>query len=212
MLETEPDPEIEKIAARSVDSIMNRHYNPAFGLTSELLNHDFSRPGPPYDQMVATGHSIETLWMVLYEAVRRKDRKLFDEAARRFRYHVEVATDRIYGGVFHDLTNVDRNLWRVEKVLWAQEEVLVGALWLVEHTGAAWARDLFANQYAYVREKYPLKKHGFSGWINQGDRKVTFVEHYNRVENFHHPRHLMLNILALDRMIERGGKPSGVWA
>ncbi|HZT28608.1 MAG TPA: ABC transporter permease [Bryobacteraceae bacterium] len=30
------------------------------------------------------------------------------------------------------------------------------------------------------------------------------------LENYHHPRHLMLNLLALDRMIARGGKPSGL--
>jgi len=35
--------------------------------------------------------------------------------------------------------------------------------------------------------------------------------HFTRVGNFHHPRHLMLNLLTLDRMIERGGKVSGLF-
>ena len=212
MLEAQPDAEMEKLAARCGDAIMNRHYQPEFGLNAELLKHDMSRAPAPYDQLVYTGHAIETMWMVVYEAARLKNRKLFDEAARRFQHHVEVATDRVYGGVFRCLTNVDENVWKTDKVLWAQEEVLVGALFIVEHTGAAWARDLFARQYAYVMDKYPLKKHGFALWINQGDRKVTFEPHYNRVENFHHPRHLMLNLLCLERMIERGGKVSGLFA
>ncbi len=209
LLEVDPDAEMEKLAARCVDAIMNRHYNPAWGLNNELLNHDSSRPPKPYDQLVTTGHSIETLWMVLFEAARRKDKALFEEAARRFRHHVDVAADRVYGGVFYQLRDVDANVWNVEKLLWAQEEVLVGALFLVEHTGAEWAREMFARQYAYVTDKYPLKKHGFALWINQGDRKVTFQPHYNRVENYHHPRHLMLNLLSLDRIQARGGKLPG---
>jgi hypothetical protein len=33
------------------------------------------------------------------------------------------------------------------------------------------------------------------------DRKVTFEAHYDRIENYHHLRHLMLNLLALERMV-----------
>jgi hypothetical protein len=40
---------------------------------------------------------------------------------------------------------------------------------------------------------------------------MTFQPHASRVEHFHHPRHLMLNMLALDRMIKRGGRPSGIF-
>jgi N-acylglucosamine 2-epimerase len=63
--------------------------------------------------------------------------------------------------------------------------------------------------YNYVHAEWPLSKHGYSLWDNGTDRKVTYVEHYNRVENYHHPRHLMLNLLALDRMIGRQGQPGG---
>jgi hypothetical protein len=64
--------------------------------------------------------------------------------------------------------------------------------------------------YDYVMSTYPLKKYGFSLWMEGGDRKMTFKKHASRVENYHHPRHLMLNILALERMIKRGGRISGL--
>ena len=81
MLEFRSDPEVEAVAARSVDAILNRHYNPVFGLNVEILNHDFSTAPEVIAGYVCTGHSIETLWMVLYEAVRKRDRTLFDLAA-----------------------------------------------------------------------------------------------------------------------------------
>jgi N-acylglucosamine 2-epimerase len=210
MLRTRRDPEIEQIAARCVDAVMNHHFNPAFELNNELLNHDLSRPTNEYAQLVYTGHAIETLWMVLYEAVRRRDKPLFETAATRFRRHVEVAWDGVYGGVFRNLQHVDNNIWSLDKVLWAQEEVLIGALCVIEHTGAPWAREMFAKMFDYVQAKYPLRRYGFSLWITAADRKVTFERHAGRVENFHHPRHLMLNLLALERLIRRGGQPSDV--
>jgi N-acylglucosamine 2-epimerase len=66
--------------------------------------------------------------------------------------------------------------------------------------------------FDYVRANYPLKRYGFPLWITTSDRKVTFERHSTRVENFHHPRHLMLNLLSLERMIECGGKVSEVFA
>ncbi len=208
MLEYKPDPELEKIADECIDAIMNYHFNPEFSLNNEVLNHDLSRHERPYSQFVYTGHAIETLWMLLYEAIRRKDTELFNLTAERFKRHVEVAWDDVYGGIFRSLENVNENIWKTDKVLWAQEEVLIGALFMIEHTGDQWAKDMFVKMYDYVIDKYPLKQYGYPIWILTADRKVTFEEHTDRVGNFHHPRHLMLNILSLERILERGGKVS----
>jgi len=212
MLENRSDPDIEAIASRSVDAIMTKHFNPSYRLMNEVLNHDFSRGDGPYSQFSYTGHAIETLWMVLYEAARLKDRALFDDAAEKFKRHIEVAWDDVYDGCFRCLVNVDENVWKTDKVLWLQEEVLIGTLFIIEHTGAQWAKDWFSRMYTYVKDKYPLKQYGFPLWILGADRKVTFVRNYGRVGNFHHPRHLMLNLLSLGRMIERNGAVSGLFA
>ncbi len=202
MLRHKPDPELEKIADDCIDAIMNYHYNPEYDLISEVLNHDLSRPEGPFSQFVYTGHAIETLWMLLYEAVRRDDKNLFNLTAKRFRRHVEVARDDVYGGVFRSLVHVNDNIWKVDKVLWAQEEVLIGSLYLLERSGVQWAKEMFEKQWKYVIDKYPLKQYGFPLWILSADRKVTFVEHSTRVGNFHHPRHLMLNILTLEKIVK----------
>ncbi|MDP2984659.1 MAG: AGE family epimerase/isomerase [Candidatus Latescibacter sp.] len=211
MLEKRYDPEMEALINRALDAEMNKHYNPAYQLNNEVLNHDLSRPDNDYNQYVVTGHSIETMWMVMYEALRRKDKKLFDTAAERFRRHVDVAWDHVYGGAYHTLTHVDNNIWVVGKAQWLQAEILIGSLCIVEHTGAEWAKDLFSKTYTYIRDKWVLKQYGFPLWIDYADRKVTFQRHASRAENFHHPRHLILNLLAIERMIKRGGKVSGVW-
>jgi hypothetical protein len=97
------------------------------------------------------------------------------------------------------------------KVLRVQEEALIGLLFLVEHTGAGWAMDLFGKIYTYVRERFSMKQYGYSLWITAADRRVSFEPHSNRVDIFYHPRHLMLNLLSLDRMLGRGGKVSNLF-
>ena len=208
MLEFKSDPEVEAVAARCVDAVLNRHMNQEFDLINELINHDLSRPDNDYAQFVYTGHAIETLWMVLYEAYRLKDKTLFDRAAESFKRHVEVAWDDVYGGIFRSLNHVNKNIWALNKSQWAQEEVLLGTLFIIEHTGARWAKEWFSMMFTYIQEKFVLDKYGFPLWSDGGDRKGAFSRHTTRVELFHHPRHLMLNLLCLDRMIDRGGNVS----
>ncbi len=199
------------LADRCVESVMKHHYDEKFDLLLEILNHDMTKPDNVYGQLVYTGHGIETLWMVMDEALRRKDRGLFDDAARLFRRTLEVAWDDVYQGWYRGCRHVDENLWILDKACWVQEEALVGLLMVIEHTGAQWAKDWFERGYTYVIDNFPLAEHGYALWDLYPDRWVTFVEDFDRIGHFHHPRHLMLNLEALQRIKERDGKVSGVW-
>ncbi len=210
ILEAAPDPEIEAVAKRCRDSITLSFYNPDFGLLTEYVTQDLARFGNDMDQVVTFGNIFQTLWHTLDEAVRIRDRALFDLTAQRLRRHVEVAWDDVYGGLFGTLNNVDKNTWATAKINYVQAEALEGLLAIIEHTGAVWARDWFGRIFDYTKEKFPLKQYGFPLWLVSGDRRATFVRSANRVENYHHPRHLILNLERLERMAKRGGKAAGI--
>ena len=208
-LEQGDDPDIRNLADRCVDAILNYHLNPDYKLINEGLNHDLTLPDNAWAQFSYLGHGLETLWMVMAEAIRRKDRALFNTAAEAFKRHVEVATDAVYGGCFTGLDHVDNAQFKLDKVLWEQEEVLNGTMLLIEHTNDQWARERFADTYAYIKEKYAYPQYAFP--VESGDRKMA--EHtIHRAENYHHPRRLMLNLLALERIIKRDGKVSGLFS
>lgn len=209
MLTHRDDAELRAVNERAVDAVLTKHYNPEYDLLNEVLNHDWTRPDNVYRHLVYTGHAIETMWMLLYEAYRRKDRELFRRAETLFRRHVEVAWDRVFGGFFRGLKDVHANLWILDKPLWTQEEALIGTLFLIEHTGSEWAREWFGRTFDFVQEKYSLRRHGFALYDDWPDRLVTFVRHHTRVEIFHHPRHLMQNLISLRNLLARRGKPSG---
>lgn len=208
MLEMHHDDELEALNRRAVDTLLNYHWNPRFDLINELINHDLSRPENEYGQLVYAGHAIETLWMVLYEALRRGDENLFGRGAKLFQRHCEVARDRVYGGLLRNLKNVDQNDWTLDKTLFPHQEALTGALCLVEHTGDAWARDFYSELFEYTRTKFSMRSIGSPLWQVMGDRQVTLNPQMTRAENYHQPRFLMLNLLAVERMIKRSSLPA----
>jgi mannose/cellobiose epimerase-like protein (N-acyl-D-glucosamine 2-epimerase family) len=210
MLRQHPDKEIRALADRCVDAIMNHHLNPEFKLLNEALAHDMSPLTDPIaSQFGDIGHGCETLAFVMNYAVLIKDANLFKSASEAFKRHVDVAWDDIYGGHFHVMDNVSTNTWTLNKLRWLQEEILIGALILIEHTGDEWALNCFARTEAYVREKYVRPEYAFV--VDSGDRKME--KHTSvRAEHYHYPRQLMVSILAIDRILKRGEKPSGIFS
>ena len=209
ILEQVSDPELEALAARSVDAVMNKYWNPEYRLNNEALDHNWGRPNDENEDFVYLGHSMEIAWMLLHEAMRLRDRALFDLVAERFERHMEVAWDDVYGGFFRAMRV--HGTFAFDKTLWVQEEPLIGTMMLLEHTDWEWPEYWFGRTFRFVQERYPLKRYGFPLWSLGGDRKGTFQPHTRHKGNYHHPRHLMLNLLALERMIERGGEVSDFW-
>ena len=208
MLKHEPDEELEKLAARSVDAIMNYHVNPIYGLTNEVINHDMSRPDNAFGHASVIGHGLETITFVMFEAARKKDKMLFEKARQIYKRHVDVAADDVFGGYFHSIHNIDNYIWDVRKSLWNQQEVLNGSLFLIEHTNDDWGHQHFERTNIYIYDKFYKKENKF--WYSGGDRKMENPA-VNLLEHYHHARQLMLGILSMDRIIKRGGKTSGLF-
>jgi len=213
------DPELSSIAEQCIEAIVDKHYNAEIGLNNEVLNFDFSRVEGE-ERKSLFGHSIETLWMVMDEALRRGDDDLWEVCAERIRRHLEVGWDQVYGGLSH-MVNVDGGayVWPPEspvgtdydfrfvgeyhymKSMWSLTEVLIAAMNVFERTGDEWASRFFGLAQKAIDTSFSLREEGLAGYILFGDRKVTRHEHVARQDNYHPPRQLMFNIQSLDRMI-----------
>jgi N-acylglucosamine 2-epimerase len=220
-----PQADMQSLLDLAIDNVIKRHYNPDIGLNNEVLNRDFSRP-KDHETKCLLGHSVETLWMIAEEALRRGDRKLWDTCTGRIRRHLDVGWDHVFGG-FSEWVNVDHGgyVWPeytpvgttlvfrsigeyfYVKPLWALHEILVATLNIVEQTGAEWAARYFEMAHHIIEEKYSMKKHGQPGYMLFADRRMTYVPHTARQDNYHPLRQLMFSIRTLDRMIRRGGRP-----
>lgn len=210
MLRQKNDREIKALADRCVDAIMNHHLNADYRLLNEALAHDLSPLTDPLaSQYGDLGHGCETLAFVMNYAVLIKDADLFHRSAKEFKRHVDASWDDVYGGYYHELTHVDKNIWTLNKLRWVHEEILIGAMILIEHTGDEWAINCYARTEEYIRKNYVRPEYAFV--IDSGDRKME--KHTQiRAEHYHYPRQLMVGMLAIDRIISRGEKPSGIFS
>ena len=222
MLRRWNDPEIAEIAEASVDAVIRHHYNPDIGLNTEHLAHDFSRP-PAEATICVLGHSIETLWMILDEARRRKDQRLEATCVERIRRHLDAGWDHVYGGLTHAV-NVDHPTyaWPPErpagtslefhftgefkymKTTWSLDEVLIAMMRVLDANDEAWATRYFSLAQAALDTWHSRRSHGQpAGYLLFSDRRHTPQPHVTRQDNYHHLRALMLCLQSIDRMTRR---------
>lgn len=188
------DGALEQVANRCVHALTELHRDTETQLNLEFLTPEGKPLDGPHRWFVYTGHGVEAAWMLIDEAHRRRDDALLRKVTAQFHRHLEVGWDWVYGGLFRGAPDIQAHRWLLDKVLWAQEEILIGTLMTDELTGEAWATEWFDRTYSYVMEHFPLAPHGLPLWITSADRRVTFEPHTTRIENYHHPRHLLLNL------------------
>ena len=210
ILKQRQDVKIQALADRCVDAILNHHITKEYGVLNEALAHDLSPLSDPVaSQYGDIGHGCETLAFIMNYAVFKKDKVLFKRSSDEFKRHVEIAKDNVFGGHYYAFENIPANTYLLTKVRWLQEEILIGALIMIEHTGDEWALKCFAETEAYVRDKFVRPEYAFV--IDSGDRKVE-KHSTTRAEHYHYPRQLMVSLLAFDRILKRGEKPSGLFS
>jgi hypothetical protein len=79
---------------------------------------------------------------------------------------------------------------------------------LIEQQADDWAEKCFADTYGYIQEKFIKSGNIFA--VEGGDRKVVNITN-NGMGIYHHPRQLAMNLLAIERIIERTGKVSRIF-
>ncbi len=204
---------LEKLQARHVDAIINRYWNPQYGIQNELLAHDYSRLPQTAAHMYA-GHSLESLWMVMHEALRIKDRALFDTTKDRIRRLLEMCWDDVFDGwadedfyVFGD-DKYRRGPSYDLKTMWAHCEILIACMTVMEYTGEGWAKMWYERARGYLMKNMANTPSGI--WRQAVDRRGQDAKRpgisVNRKGNFHQPRVLMMDMLSLDRMIANRGR------
>ena len=222
ILDREPDAEVAAIADESIDAVIHKHFNPDYGLNNENLNRDFTRSTEEATKC-NLGHSIETLWMVMQEARRRGDAGLRDICAERIQRHLNVGWDWLYGGLAMWI-NVDQGAyeWPLESVpgtnlafrsvgeynytksLWAVDEALVACLLILEQGNAPWAWDFHLEAQKAIDEKFSMRQTaGQPTYVLFSDRRITRPPRSVRQDNYHRLRALMMNLLTLERLLDR---------
>ncbi len=189
---------------------MNDFWNPEYRINNENLFHDYTRL-PGTESTMYSGHYLETLWMLLHEALRKKDTDLFEIIKDRARHLIEMTWDYVFEGMGTEDYHVFSSDGKCQgpeldlKVMWAHTEILITTMTVLERTGEPWARDWYERT-----RKYCLKHFANTGtgvWRQAVDRfgndkQRPGISIY-RKDNFHQIRYQMMNLLSIERMISK---------
>lgn len=203
LMDLDADPWIEALAREHLDHISDHFWNPEYGISNEVLFHDYTRIPGLTDQMVP-GHSIETQWMAADLALRLGDAAGAAEFRKRMRRLIEMSWDYVYGGVGDTDYRVFANDAHPAgpdfsiKSMWAQTEVLIGTVRAYVETGEPWTADWHERAWSYLQRTMRMD---YGVWRQAVDRLGGPVNRPGispyRKGNFHQPRCLMMGVEAL---------------
>jgi mannose/cellobiose epimerase-like protein (N-acyl-D-glucosamine 2-epimerase family) len=205
------DQDLEALLNEHVNHIINDFWNSEYGINNENLFHDYSRL-PGHETVMYSGHYLETLWMVLLEALRKKDSQLFHIIKTRVRRLIEMTWDYVFEGMGTEDYYVFRKEDKCQgpeldlKVMWAHTELLVATMTIFEHTGEVWAKEWYERGREYCLKH--MADTGTGVWRQAVDRfgkdkQRPGISIY-RKDNFHQIRYQMMNLLSVERMIRNG--------
>jgi N-acylglucosamine 2-epimerase len=205
---------LEDIVAEHVGYVMKAFVHPHLPIANECLQHDYSRI-PGFEDYMYTGHSIETQWIVMFEAIRQGDHKLFNTSKELIKRYLTTCWDYIFEGYgdghFYVFDGPDRTRTKLYgvKSMWSHTEILLSTLHIIEYTGETWAIEWYERARAYALKHFDTP---YGVWRQAVDRFGNDVQREGipttRKDNFHPPRYMMYNLLCLDRMIKNDGKLS----
>ncbi len=205
-LELDRDPWSEALLVEHLDRLANSFWNPEYGISNEILYHDYSRI-PSQSGFMVPGHSIEAQWMGMVEARRSGDDEMHERFKNRMRRLIEMSWDYPFEGTcdtgYHVYASDEHPAGPIleMKTMWAQTEVAVGCLLAFEHSGETWARELFERSWSYL-QRTMTTDHGV--WRQAVDREGKDLQREGisiyRKGNFHQPRCLLYLMQALRRM------------
>lgn len=216
LLEIYHEPWVEQMQREHVDAVLKRFYNPELRVSNENLDHDYGRVEPDYMML---GHSLETRWMVMFEALRRGDRALFDEAGGVIKDWIPMGWDFNMegwgGGNFYALDkrdspnpadNHNHGAAFGAKTMWSHAEMLIACATILEYTGEAWAADWYGRAMNYIRKVFAHPDRPWSLVSRRNGEVMESGVDAGRKDNYHPPRCMMLCIESLDRMIKNEGR------
>lgn len=217
LLSFHKDQKLEELQEEHVNHIINDFWNEKFGINNENLFHDYTRL-PGSETIMYTGHYLETLWVVLFEALRRHDRALFEKVKGRVRHLVEMSWDYVFGGLGTEnfyVFGADGKCQGPEydlKVMWAHTELLIASMTILEYTGETWAMEWYERGREYALRT--MANTGNGVWRQAVDRfgndKQRPEISIYRKDNFHQVRYQMLNLMSIERMMSNNNKLSKI--
>lgn len=179
-----------------LDKILNVFVKPEKKALLETVDADGSFIDTPDGRFINPGHSMETAWFIMREAIHRNDEGLFKKALEVAEWSLERGRDRKYGGLFYFVDLDGKPVMSLEwdmKLFWVHCEAMICMVYGFMYTGDSKYLHEFEKIFDYCKEHFRDEGHPeWYGHLHRDGTPISDIKGSDWKGPFHNVRAFMI--------------------
>lgn len=209
MREVDDNPKYNKIIDDCLDVILNVFIKPEEKALFETVGANGERLNTPDGRFINPGHSMETAWFLMREAIYRKDKTIMEKSIQVVRWSLERGWDNEKGGIFYFVDLENKPVMSLEwdmKLFWVHCEAMIALTYSYWYSKEEWCLEWFEKIKAYVWDKYPDDGHPeWFGHLHRDGTPINYIKGSDWKGPFHNVRAFMILTQLFDSL-DKGEK------
>lgn len=209
MREIDQSPVYDEIIQKSLDTILNVFIKPEEKALFETVGASGERLDTPDGRFINPGHSMETAWFLMKEAIHRKDKKVMERAIDVLEWSLERGWDQKQGGIFYFVDIENKPVLSLEwdmKLFWVHCEAMIALAFAHWYTGDDKYMVWLDRVKKYSFKHFPDKGHPeWFGHLHRNGTPISYIKGSDWKGPFHNVRAFML-LTQLFESMEKGEK------
>ncbi len=196
MREIDDNPIYDEMIDKSLDLILNVFIKDDKKALLETVGKDGEFIDTPDGRFINPGHSMETAWFLMKEAIHRKDKNIMEKAIKVTKWSLERGWDKEKEGIFYFVDLYSKPVLSLEwdmKLLWVHCEALLALTYSYWYTKEDEYLEWFEKIFKYAGEHF--SDPGHPEWFGHLHRDGTPISHIKGSDwkgPFHNVRAFML--------------------
>lgn len=204
MKRIDSDPIYDKVIDDSIYKITNHFIKKNEKALFETVGPNGERLNSPEGRLINPGHSMETAWFLMSEAINRKDSALMEKAIKVTEWSLELGWDKEKDGIFYFVDIENKPVLSLEwdmKLFWPHCEALIALLYAYWYTGEEKYFDWFERITKYIYKYFPDEGHlEWFGHLHRDGTPISYIKGSDWKGPFHNVRAFMLITQLLEKI------------
>ncbi len=204
--EIDGNPKYDGVITDSINKITNWFIKPEEKALFETVGKNGERVNSPEGRLINPGHSLETAWFLMREALHRGDDALMKKAIDVTLWSLERGWDREQGGIFYFLDVESKPVTSLEwdmKLFWVHCEAMIALLYAYKYTRNGLYIEWFEKIKSYAFSHYPDEGHPeWFGHLHRDGTPINYIKGSDWKGPFHNVRAFMLITQLLEELAD----------
>lgn len=209
MREIDSHPKYDEMITSCLDTILNVFVKPEEKALFETVGANGERLKSPDGRFINPGHSMETAWFMMKEAIHRKDRSVMERCTDILRWSLERGWDKEKGGIFYFVDVENKPVLSLEwdmKLFWVHCEAMIALAYSYWFTGERYYMEWLDKIKEYVWKHFPDDGHPeWFGHLHRDGTPISYIKGSDWKGPFHNVRAFMV-LTNVFEALEKGEK------